>query len=132
MKETSKIGTTLKIALYTVGVSLLIICNIYNQAVGCNPNKVIDHCYADSMSVEAMHFIANLPADLQNKQTDAIKAAIAGEHTALMDVRTSRNKKPDLPIEVDAIDLNRGCLKTNVNKKRTSAEKSASYLLRIV
>ena len=92
MKETSKIGTTLKTALYTVAVSLLIVCNVYNQAVGCNPNKVIA-CYADSMSVEAIHFIENLPADLQNKQADAIKAAIAGEHKALMDVRTSRNKK---------------------------------------
>lgn len=106
MKETSKIGTTLKTALYTVAVSLLIVCSVYNQAVGCNPNKAIVHCDADSMSVEAVHFIENLPADLQNKQADAIKAAIAGEHTALMDVRTSRNKKPDLPIEVDAIDLN--------------------------
>ena len=82
MKETSRIGTTLKTALYTVAVLLLIVCNVYNRAVGCNPNKVIAHCYADSMSVEAIHFIENLPADLQNKQADAIKAAIAGEHTA--------------------------------------------------
>lgn len=82
MKETSRKVTSLKKVIYTVAVLLLIICNVFNKAVGCNPNKVIDRCYADSMSIEAMHFIANLPADLQNKQTDAIKAAIAGELTA--------------------------------------------------
>lgn len=73
MKETSRKVTSLKKVIYTVAVLLLIICNVFNKAVGCNPNKVIDRCYANSMSIEAMHFIANLPADLQNKQTDAIK-----------------------------------------------------------
>lgn len=59
----------------------------------------------DIMASEATRFIESMPADLQEKQNEAIKAAMTGNSTALNEVRMSRNKTPDLPPEVDIADL---------------------------
>lgn len=61
--------------------------------------------YVDTMRIEAIHFIDNLPADLQGNQNKAIKTAISGDLTALNNVRNSRNTKPYIPSGVNAIDL---------------------------
>ena len=62
--------------------------------------------YSDTIRIEALRFIENLPAALQDNQNAAIQTAISGDFTALNEVRNSRNRKPDIPSGVIAKDIN--------------------------
>lgn len=84
--------------------------------------------YIDSMKADAMHFIESIPTNMQDKQNDAIKAAIAGDLTALNEVRNSRNKKPNLPSEVNAIDLSENYRLYTPEKKDNQTRPLLIYL----
>ena len=52
------------------------------------------------MAAEANSFLTNMPAGLQDRQTEAILQAIAGDCTALQQVRNARNQAPMLSSNV--------------------------------
>ena len=58
-------------------------------------------CSASVMHRQADAFLRGMPADLQDRQADAIELAIAGDNSALQTVRHSRNAAPEISAEVD-------------------------------
>ena len=84
--------------------------------------------YSDTMRIEAIRFIDNMPVDLQDKQNDAIKAAISGDLTALENVRNSRNRKPDIPSGVNVIDISKNYRLFTSNDPGESSRRLLIYL----
>ena len=60
---------------------------------------------AQSMAKEAEVFISGLPVGLQDKQEQAIRAAIAGDYSALNEVRNARNVPSELPEGISSEDI---------------------------
>lgn len=56
----------------------------------------------EKMRVECDSFMKNMPADLQHKQSEAVRSAIKGDYTALQQVRQGRNAAPALPEGIQA------------------------------
>ena len=46
---------------------------------------------------EAESFLSSMPKNLQRRQTEAIRLAMAGNNSLLEDIRASRNQPPELP-----------------------------------
>lgn len=56
----------------------------------------------EKMRVECDRFLKNMPADLQHRQSEAVRSALKGDYTALQQVRQGRNAAPALPEGVQA------------------------------
>lgn len=68
----------------------------------------------DTPHVEADLFLSKMPEHLQERQTEAIRKAMAGEHGMLSAVRNARNAAPTLPDGVSRTDVGKGlCLYTS-------------------
>lgn len=74
------------------------------------------------MLEEEQAFLANMKPGLQHTQMLAVRAAMRGDDTALMQIRQSRNQSPTLPEEVNAFyptdDICIFAPKTVANRKR--------------
>lgn len=57
--------------------------------------------------IEADSFLANMPDKLQERQTEAIRKAIAGDGNLLYKVRNTRNLAAELPLGVSRTDISR-------------------------
>lgn len=57
------------------------------------------------MQAEETAFLRSRPADLQRRQCEAVRAAIAGDDRALRAIREGRNAAPELPDGVKTTDL---------------------------
>lgn len=60
---------------------------------------------AQSMAKEAEEFISGLPSGLQDKQEQAVRAAIDGDYSALNEVRNARNIPSELPEGISSEDI---------------------------
>lgn len=62
---------------------------------------MLSACSASVLHRQADAFLRGMPADLQDRQADAIEQAIAGDNSALQTVRSSRNAAPEISPGVD-------------------------------
>lgn len=62
---------------------------------------MLSGCSASVLHRQADAFLRGMPADLQDRQSDAIEQAIAGDKSALQAVRHSRNAAPEISANVD-------------------------------
>ena len=66
----------------------------------CQPSTHLSQSANRTMRREADRFLAAMPAQLQERQAQAIRQAMAGDHTALESVRNSRNTAPEISKDV--------------------------------
>ena len=69
---------------------------------------ILTSCSAQDYRAEADRFLAGMPEGLQDRQNDAILAALAGDTAPLTAVRSARNTPAELPAGVTARDVGEG------------------------
>lgn len=84
--------------LLIVALAAWCACSLYSQNTECGKNPE---------RIEADSFLANMPDKLQERQTEAIRTAIAGNYDLLSNIRSARNIPAELPIGVYRTDISK-------------------------
>lgn len=99
--------------LGAIGLPFIIICCTVVTIFSCSENggrhkkdKTDDP--ATIAGSEADSFLAGMPEKLQDRQTGAIRMAIAGKPDSLIKVRNARNTVAELPSDIRRTDLGNG------------------------
>lgn len=81
-------------------VALVIWCagSLYSANTDCDKNPE---------RIEADSFLTNMPDKLQERQTEAIRKAITGDGSLLLNVRNARNLAAELPLGVSRTDISK-------------------------
>lgn len=95
-------GRTILIKV-AIGFATFFFGAIFNA--GAEAAFLVDDSLKCRMEQERVAFLESLPLGLQDSQAEAVNAAIGGDNRALDAVRNSRNSRPELPAEIEVVEI---------------------------